>query len=234
FGGRQDWIYWWCGGRETTVELWNTKNPPGSVLPQRWTNNRESFLAYMEQALKGVRGIVSDAETNAPLRARIGVQGIPNVPVFSDSSVGDYHRLLLPGTYTLVAQATGYHPDTVRNVVVVDSVATRVDVALQRRTTSIEQVDVPSTFSLSQNYPNPFNPTTKILYSLPPGVGTLHVTSLRVHDVLGREVATLVNEELKAGDYEVTFDGHGLSSGVYFYRLQSGNITATMKLLLLR
>jgi hypothetical protein len=79
-------------------------------------------------------------------------------------------------------------------------------------------------FGLEQNYPNPFNPTTKIKYSIPaslnPSKGGTLVT-LKVYDVLGNEIATLVNEEKPAGIYEVNFNAAGLSSGVYFYQLKS-------------
>ena len=91
----------------------------------------------------------------------------------------------------------------------------------------------PEEFSLSQNYPNPFNPTTRIRFSLP-HVETLHATSLRVYDLLGREVATLVDDERRPGTYEVTFNGSNLASGVYFYRLQAGTFSQTRRLLLLR
>ncbi|MBI5470738.1 MAG: T9SS type A sorting domain-containing protein [Ignavibacteriae bacterium] len=89
----------------------------------------------------------------------------------------------------------------------------------------------PSSISLEQNYPNPFNPSTKIEFSIP-SVGTLHATSLRVYDVLGREVATLVNENLQAGKYEAIFDAKGLASGVYIYRLTAGTQSISKKLLL--
>lgn len=230
FGGRQDWMYWWNGGREVTIELYNTKNPPGSLLPQRWTNNKESFLAFMEEALKGVRGVVTNAVTHAPLRARIDVVGFANVLVYSDSSVGDFHRLLLPGTYTLVARGPGYYTDTVSNVIVTDSTATRVDIALQPTATSVNGLspDVPLRFSLSQNYPNPFNPVTNLQFS----IAASQLTILKVYDVLGRAVATLVNAEKKPGTYNVQFDGSRLASGVYFCRLQSGADVAVQKLIL--
>jgi acetyl esterase/lipase len=88
----------------------------------------------------------------------------------------------------------------------------------------------PLKFTLSQNYPNPFNPTTTIKYELPKS----SVVRLSVYDILGREVAVLVNESRNAGGYEVKFDASGLSSGVYCYRLQAGNFVQTKKLLLLR
>jgi hypothetical protein len=88
----------------------------------------------------------------------------------------------------------------------------------------------PSTFALSQNYPNPFNPTTVVGYQLPVASNV----RLVVYDILGREVAVLVNERKAPGTYSVTFDGSGLPSGVYFYRLSAGEFLQTKKLLLLR
>ncbi len=86
-------------------------------------------------------------------------------------------------------------------------------------------------FQLHQNYPNPFNPTTRIRFTIP--VGTGHAPSLlKVHDILGREVATLVNDEKGAGDHQVQFNAENLSSGVYFYKLQVGNFIAVKKLIL--
>ncbi len=79
----------------------------------------------------------------------------------------------------------------------------------------IEVEIAPSVFSLSQNYPNPFNPTTIIKFT----ISDLRFTILKIYDVLGNEVATLVNEEKVAGIYEVEFDATGIPSGIYFYRL---------------
>lgn len=87
---------------------------------------------------------------------------------------------------------------------------------------------IPREYSLSQNYPNPFNPSTLIRFTLQ-GSG---FTSLIVYDLLGREVATLVNEQKDAGSYEVMFDGQHISSGMYFYQLRSGEFAQTRKLVL--
>ena len=232
YGGRQDWTYWWHGGRETTIELWNTKLPAGSTLPQRWLNNKESLLAYMEEALKGLRGIVRDSVTHAPLRARIDVIDYANVPVFSDSTVGDYHRLLLPGTYSIIARAADHIPDTVRNVVVTGALATRVDFTLRedRPTPVNENAGVISHFSLEQNYPNPFNPTTTIRFQ----VGGLGFVSLKIFDLLGREITTLISGVLESGYHETVFDANNLTSGVYFCRLQAGNFSQTRKFALVK
>ncbi len=96
---------------------------------------------------------------------------------------------------------------------------------------------IPDNFNLYQNYPNPFNPRTTIKYSIPiveTGHAPSVLISLKVYDVLGREVTTLVNEEQSAGNYQVTFDGSKLSSGVYFYKLKAGSFEATRKLILIK
>ena len=88
----------------------------------------------------------------------------------------------------------------------------------------------PEQFWLSQNFPNPFNPTTTIKYSTP----TPEFVTLKIYDILGNEVATLVNEEKPAGSYEIDFNAAGLSSGIYFYKLQAGRLIETKKMILLR
>ncbi len=95
----------------------------------------------------------------------------------------------------------------------------------------------PTEYILYQNYPNPFNPTTKIKFSIPNDPSTegrnLNV-KLKVYDVLGNEVAVLVDKEKSAGVYEVNFDASGLTSGVYFYKLTSGSFTESKKMMLLK
>jgi hypothetical protein len=97
---------------------------------------------------------------------------------------------------------------------------------------SVERIagGIPESFMLAQNYPNPFNPTTTIRFA----IAKSRFVSLKVHDVLGRSVATLVAENIIPGTYEVSFDATSLASGVYFYRLHAGDFVATKKLLLLK
>ena len=92
------------------------------------------------------------------------------------------------------------------------------------------EVYAPNEFSLEQNYPNPFNPTTKIKYQ----ISEAGFVRLNIYDVLGNEVAILINEEKPAGNYEVRFDASKLSSGIYFYTLKAGNFIKTNKMILLR
>jgi len=99
-----------------------------------------------------------------------------------------------------------------------------------------EVANIPTEYLLSQNYPNPFNPSTVIKYSIPSvqtRVGGGFVT-LKIYDILGSEVATLVNQRQGSGNYSVTFDASNLTSGVYFYRLNSGSFTKSMKMLLIK
>jgi hypothetical protein len=89
---------------------------------------------------------------------------------------------------------------------------------------------IPKQYFLEQNYPNPFNPTTIISYQIP----TTNFITLKVYDVLGREMATLISEEQSSGKYSVTFNASSLSSGVYFYRLSFGSVVEMKKMQLIR
>jgi photosystem II stability/assembly factor-like uncharacterized protein len=95
--------------------------------------------------------------------------------------------------------------------------------------------EVPNQFSLSQNYPNPFNPSTKIRFDIPPSKGARGMmVRLTIYDALGRDISTLVNEGLKPGIYEVSWDGSNYPSGVYFYKLSAGDYIETKKMILLK
>jgi hypothetical protein len=98
--------------------------------------------------------------------------------------------------------------------------------------TSTKEPDTPQpeTYSLSQNYPNPFNPSTEISYSIPRS----GMVSLKVYNMLGQEVAALVNREQSAGNYTVDFNATGLASGVYVYRLQAGDVALSRRMVLLK
>jgi hypothetical protein len=111
-----------------------------------------------------------------------------------------------------------------------DLIWQKLNQAICNQTEVSETFSGPQGFGLMQNYPNPFNPSTQIGFQ----VADYGLVTLKVYDVLGREVATLVNEGLKAGSHQTTFDATGLASGVYLYRLQAGGVAETKKLLLFR
>ncbi len=97
-------------------------------------------------------------------------------------------------------------------------------------TTGVDDQSIPTKFELMQNYPNPFNPVTSIKYS----VSNIEYINIAVYDMLGREIAILVNEQKTPGRYEVKFDGSRLSSGMYIYTIRAGNFSATKKMILMK
>ncbi len=101
---------------------------------------------------------------------------------------------------------------------------------LDLNTTEVDDDIISDGFVLHQNYPNPFNPVTKISYSIPKS----GFVSLKIYDVLGKEISTLVNNEMKAGIHEIEFNGSNLASGVYYYQLRSGNFSETKKFVLIK
>jgi hypothetical protein len=102
---------------------------------------------------------------------------------------------------------------------------------LQQTITGIEnQENVPVSFTLEQNYPNPFNPATKIKYAVPERT----IVTIKIYDITGSEMYTLVNKELDSGWYETNFNAAALSSGVYFYRMQAGSYVNIKKMLLIK
>ena len=131
---------------------------------------------------------------------------------------GDFNRQLYLDNYTLTASGNA------RNSFI-------AKLNLSKNATAVSsQSKMPLSYSLSQNYPNPFNPTTTIKYQIP---NAAHVV-LKVYDILGKEVATLVDRNKAAGQYKATFNASKLASGVYLYRLKSGKYSSVKKLMLLK
>ncbi|HHL72183.1 MAG TPA: T9SS type A sorting domain-containing protein [Bacteroidetes bacterium] len=105
--------------------------------------------------------------------------------------------------------------------------------AISGLVTSVETLDeapIPKVFRLEQNYPNPFNPSTTIQFSLPKASPVV----ITLYDLLGRQMATLVDDDYQPGVYKITFDAAGLASGVYVYRIQAGAYQASRKLMLMK
>ncbi len=127
-GGMQDWNYVWLGDMEVTIELDDDKWPDASDLPGLWDDNRESMLHYMDMCHKGVKGLVTDASTGEPVAAIITVDD-RGMEFYTDPDVGDYHRYLKPGDYTLHFTAQGYASKDVP-VTVTDGDATEVNVQM--------------------------------------------------------------------------------------------------------
>jgi Cna protein B-type domain. len=143
---------------------------------------------------------------------------------------------LAPGTYTVTVDKLGYTEIASKSTTVSYStsgnpVNANVDLSIDA-VTGVTQTSTlkPTKFMLEQNFPNPFNPSTMINYAL----NQSGIVTLKVYNLLGQEVRTLVNGFQNAGSYHATFNAQGLSSGIYFYRLQSQNIIQTRKMILLQ
>jgi hypothetical protein len=196
---------------EQTVFLVRNQN----ILPPDW----QSSLCFVYCFAPDLDSIVTNGDFGSrPLTP--GEEREVSLHIFSQTNTGT--------AYVTVEAGTFLNPNN------------RIVVNLTAEATTAEINDSENEitgFSLSQNYPNPFNPTTAIRFSvgnIPEIIAGRQLVTLKIYDVLGNEIATLINEEKPAGEYEVKFDGSSLSSGLYFYRLQAGNYSKTMKLTLLK
>jgi len=131
-GSRQDYTTYFTNSREETIEISNTKTPSASSLPNYWNYNYRSFLNYMQQSLYGLRGIITDSCTGNPIVAQVFIVGhdIDNSYVYSCLPVGNYHRPLYAGTYSVTFSASGYNTKTISNIVISNNSTTVVNVAL--------------------------------------------------------------------------------------------------------
>ncbi|MCB5257806.1 MAG: DUF2817 domain-containing protein, partial [Candidatus Cloacimonetes bacterium] len=111
-GTLNDWCYAFTSSTQISFEIYEIKSPPASELPALWNDNKEAMLYFLESVHRGVYGLVT-SNAGRPLKASISVQDCNKI-VYSDSDVGDYYRLLLPGTYNITAYAEGYEPQTVQ------------------------------------------------------------------------------------------------------------------------
>jgi hypothetical protein len=232
-GSRQDWQIYYKHGREQTIEISNTKILPPAQLPNHWNYNYRSFLNYIEQVLYGIRGTVTDSLTGAPLKAKVFISGFDtdSSEVYSDSAFGKYYRMIIQGTYALTFSAPNYYSKTISGVYARNDSATILNVQLRPMFIGIAgNNEVPQEFKLYQNYPNPFNPKTVISFQL----AINSFTKLVVYDILGREIATLVTEQLQPGTYEVEWDAANYPSGVYYYRLENQEYTESKKMMLIK
>ncbi|NQV18702.1 MAG: carboxypeptidase regulatory-like domain-containing protein [Armatimonadetes bacterium] len=135
-GGRQDYMNYFHGCREMTLEISNVGFLPASQLPAHWDYNKESFLLYLEECLYGIRGVVTDSY-GQPIEALITVyddtgqlHDFDNSEVFTDPDVGDYHRMIAPGNYDIEVSAYGYISQIVEDIIVQDSEIQVRDVTL--------------------------------------------------------------------------------------------------------
>jgi len=139
YGGRQDYFVYNNNSREITFEISDIKTVTASTLPNYWNYNKEALFQLMQECLYGIKGTVKDSKGN-PLDAMIQIEGYDNdidsSMVFTDPDVGDYHRVIEPGTYNVIASAKGYINDTIKNVVVISEGIETSNFVLERNTTA--------------------------------------------------------------------------------------------------
>jgi hypothetical protein len=196
-----------------------------------------TVLPVPDSGFGDVRGTIADnngAAINGAMIYAINGNGYASAFAFSDIN-GKYNiNNLAPGSYTIVSDKFGYESAELSNVSL-DYVQNPVQsVSLELNPLDITSVnesgEIINSYKLFQNYPNPFNPVTVINYQIhDPGF-----VSLKVYNIIGQEVVTLVNEVKNTGSYQVSFDGTKLNSGIYFYTLTAGNKTITKKMALIK
>lgn len=161
----------------------------------------------------------------------------PNVYVF------DFFHKLVGSNYMLqlmyATSSDDSHPNASATTLVAPQFVNEIfNASINYETIySIKKISsVVTDFGLSQNYPNPFNPSTKIRFSIPENgkLKNYDIVTLKIYNALGKEVGNLVNEKLDPGEYEANFDGSNLSSGIYFYKLEAGNLSEIKKMVLVR
>jgi photosystem II stability/assembly factor-like uncharacterized protein len=201
-------------------------------LGANWTNYFCAGTGDFKGFCFGPIGAFEDDPWGPCFTAREGNSGIFMTYQIFSNYITDYTAP--NGTYNHVAYNNFYSGYWVGNV----SYAVRNNGGITRFFTgrggaiSIISSEVPGGFSLSQNYPNPFNPVTKITFTI--SGSSVAQTFLSVYDALGREVSGLVNHQMQPGTYEVSWDASAYPSGIYYYRLESGNFTETKKMVLIK
>jgi len=199
-------------------------------------------LNFVQQAIKNTNGDIIACEFSGTGSGLKVFDSTGNLLTTLSGVTGVRGVFRIQNGNYLTTNGTGlYEIDDTTGVVVrqiyVSSNLQFIDVFDRNLATSIENNVVPGIYKLYDNYPNPFNPGTKITFEI--GYSAYshsrgEFVSLKVFDMLGKEVATLVNENLQPGSYEVTFSGSNFSSGVYFYQLRAGEFSETKKLILMK
>lgn len=208
YGGRQDYVTYTLSGREITVELDNDYITPISELADLWEYNRRSLLGYLENALYGIHGQVSDALTGATVPAKIFIEGYDkdNSHVYSDTLSGNFTRFLAPGSYDLTFTADGYRDTIVKNIIVVSGEETKL---LIKISPAINPADTTNP-ARPLFYPNPAGSFIKAV--LPESIRG--AVNIKVYNVAGIKV---MDYDTEASDmFPVIIDVSLLSSGSYF------------------
>ena len=233
-GEKMNWEGYWQQCRDLTIELSVTKLLAATNLPLYWNYQYKSFLNYLEQALYGVRGTVTDSITGQPLAARVWANhDVDSSHVFAHLPWGDYYRLLNAGTYTLtfmaMDSATGrldtatYYPKTISNVVVVNKQATTLDVKLRRKTTGASGTMKTMVNATSLSI-IPVRHGIKIVIKDAKARGSIKIAIYGMNGKLIREVPVTTDNTLWDGKNR---QGNSVPTGCYIVKAVVNNVPCT-------
>lgn len=218
-GGRQDYMNYYQQTREVTIEISAVKTPPASQLENFWRYHYRSLLGYMNEVLYGVRGIVTDSTSDMPLAAQVTISGHDkdSSMVFSNLPIGNYHRLIKAGTYSITFSAPGYISKTIDGVTVQDKSTRYLDVKLARKTVGIDDNELNQIIV----YPNPVT------------IGELRITSpvlitgYKIYNLLGNEIKkeTILSKEFR-------IETSQLKKGIYMLELITRQGRKTVKIII--
>jgi hypothetical protein len=220
-GGRQDYMTYFQHDRECTIELSANKLLPAAELISYWNYNYRSLLNYMAQSLYGIRGIVTDSATGVPLLAKVLIAGhdMDSSQVYANLPVGDYHRLLKAGNYTLTFSASGYRSKTFSNVSVTDNNTVRLDVQLADD--GLISIKEPPLNSL-KIFPNPATGDAVVIESDNP------LEEIRITDIPGHLVM-----QSYPGIARYILPVNTLANGIYFLEVHLKNLKVAQQKLII-
>jgi len=225
YGTRQDYMNFYLGGRELTLELSTEYLLPSDSLEHYWNINQRSLLNYMSQCLYGIRGKVSNLDTGDPVRARIFVVNHDSAysAVHSSAISGDYYRLIKEGVYDLVASAPGYFNDTLLDVAVTDYQATQLNIQLVPYGVSVPLLKTPR-FRI---YPNPAVHS----FMVDPENIPYGELDLWVHSIDGRVV---YHNTLPYHGSRIELSTAQMEPGIYLVRCTMGSLSEVQRLMVFK
>jgi outer membrane protein assembly factor BamB len=241
--GEQIWSYS-LGSLASVIQMALIQDLTGDQIPE------VLIASFAGNGLNCLSGSNGSQIWSYPMNFQYGVAAVPDIDgdgvqdVITGDQTGTFY--CISGKVDTVIISHNYPGDRINSVNVIPSIDGNLSYELLAGTlegivacfsggtdfvtnTEINEV-IPTDYSLSQNYPNPFNPSTKIEFKIPES----GLVNLKIYDLLGREVKTLVNEEMQTGIYKIDFDASGLASGIYFYTLNAGGFNSTKKMVLLK
>ncbi len=212
-GGRQDYMNYFQHCREVTIEQSHTKMLAADQLINHWNYNYRSMLNYMQQCLYGIRGIVTDSTTGEPLRAKVFIQGHDQDSscVYSALPLGDYHRPIFQGTYSLTFSVSGYYPKTINNIYVANRATTFLDVQLVSKSTGLSSINFVNSIKI---FPNPCKSNLNLMYFSDIQRHCL----IEIFNLSGKKIYTK-NLMIKKGTNINYFDLSQLSKGIYLVKI---------------